>query len=128
SPEPEPQEASVAAVATVAASPQRPNPEPRTPIPDPTESRLRIIPPPGDIVTGVQKVETLIGGNAIKAVEFSLDGRKIAVRRAPPFTLDFDFGIIPQMRRIRAVGLDAADKPLTGNDIVINIGTDPFRV
>ena len=46
-------------------------------------------------------------GDAIKAVEFWLDGKKIAVRRAPPFSLDVDFGTVPQMRRIRAVALDA---------------------
>ena len=118
-----------------ALEPQAPAPLPKaaalpphSEIPDPTESRLRIIPPSSDIVVGVQKIETLISGDAIKGVEFSLDGRKVAVRRAPPFTLDFDFGIVPQMRRIRAVGLDGSGKPVTGDDIVVNTGTEPFRV
>jgi len=92
------------------------------------EVRLRIVPPGGDIVNGVQTIETIATGSAIKAVEFWLDGRKMAVRRAPPFSLDFDFGAVPQMRRIRAVALDGGGKPIAGDDIEINAGTDPFRV
>jgi Ca-activated chloride channel homolog len=92
------------------------------------ETRLRIIPPVEEIVAGVQTIETIVTGSAIKGVEFWLDGRKIAVRRAPPFALDLDFGIVPQTRRIRAVALDAKGEPLTGDDIVVNTGTDPFRL
>jgi len=99
------------------------NPEP---IPQRGPS-LRIVPPANEPVTGIQTISTLTSG-AIKAVEFSLDGKKVAIRRAPPYSLDFDFGIVPLMRRIRAVGLDANDDPIIGDDIAINTGTDPFRV
>ena len=94
----------------------------------PEEARLRIVPPDDEVVNGMQTIDTIVNGNAIKAVEFWLDGRKIAVRRAPPFSLDVDFGTVPQMRRIRAVALDAEDKPITGDDIALNTGSDPFRV
>jgi Ca-activated chloride channel family protein len=96
--------------------------------PEPLKPALRIVPPANEPVTGVHKVETMIAGDVIKAVEFSLDGRKIAVRRTAPFTMDFDFGVAPTMRRIRAVGLDAKGEPVTGDDIIVNGGTDPFRV
>jgi Ca-activated chloride channel family protein len=92
------------------------------------ETRLRIVPPGGEIVSGIEKIDTIVTGSAIRAVEFWLDGRKIAVRRAPPFSLDLDFGIVPQMRRIRAVALNEKNEPITGDDIVVNTGTDPFRV
>jgi Ca-activated chloride channel family protein len=92
------------------------------------EPRIRIIPPPDAIVKGLQTVETLVSGKEIKAVEFWLDGRKIATRRADPFALDLDFGEVPQMRRIRAVALDAHNAPLTGDELTVNAGTDPFRV
>ncbi|HEY0140946.1 MAG TPA: VWA domain-containing protein [Thermoanaerobaculia bacterium] len=92
------------------------------------EPKLRIVPPTDEVVNGMQTVQTLISGDAIKAVEFWLDGKKIAVRRSPPFSLDLDFGNVPQMRRIRAIGLGAKDELLTGDDIVVNAGTDPFRV
>jgi Ca-activated chloride channel family protein len=89
---------------------------------------LRIVPPDDEPVTGIQTISTMTSGQAIKAVEFSLDGKKVAVRRAPPYSLDFDFGIVPLMRRVRAVGLDANGDPIVGDDITINTGTDPFRV
>jgi len=92
------------------------------------ETRLRIVPPPEEIVSGIETIDTIITGDEIKAVEFWLDGRKIAVRRAPPFSLDLDFGIIPHPRRIRAIGLNAKNEPVTGDDAIVNIGTDPFRV
>ncbi|HYR27464.1 MAG TPA: VWA domain-containing protein, partial [Thermoanaerobaculia bacterium] len=89
---------------------------------------LRLIAPPEMIVSGVKTFDTVIEGDAIKAVEFSLDGRKLAVRRTPPFALDIDLGEIPHMRRVRAVGLDAKGKPVVGDDVFVNRGTEPFRV
>ena len=92
------------------------------------EARLRIIPPADEMLSGVQKIETIAIGNAIKAVEFYLDGKKIAVKRTPPFTLDLDFGNVPHVRRVRVVALDENGKALTGDDLTLNTGTDPFRV
>jgi VWFA-related protein len=96
--------------------------------PESTEPRIRILPPPDDMISGMRTIETLISGDGIKGVEFSMDGRKLAVRRTPPYSMDFDFGEVPMMRRIRAVALDAKGKPLTGDELVVNTGTDPFRV
>ena len=90
--------------------------------------RVRLIPPPEGIVSGIETFEAIVEGDRIKGVEFWLDGKKIAVRRAPPFALDLDLGEVPQMRRVRAVGIDAAGKPVAGDDIRVNSGTEPFRV
>jgi len=122
-----PEEPAVAPVAAVAAAPEKTVAALKQEA-TAKESRLKIVPPTGEIVSGVQTIETMISGDEIKAVEFSLDGRKIAVRRAPPFSLDFDFGNVPQARRIRAVGLNAKNEPVTGDDLQVNTGTDPFRV
>ncbi len=107
--------------AEVAAAPQ---PEPA----ETKEPRLRIVPPREDPITGVQTIQTQVTGHGIKAVEFWLDGKKLAVRRTQPYALDFDFGEVPQMRRIRAIALDVRDKPLTGDELTLNDGTDPFRI
>ncbi|MFL6246197.1 MAG: VWA domain-containing protein, partial [Thermoanaerobaculia bacterium] len=93
-----------------------------------SEPKLRIVPPSDEIVSGLQTVETIVTGDGIKGVEFWMDGRKLAIRRAPPYSLDLDFGAVPQTRRIRAVALDARDQPLTGDELTLNTGTDPFRV
>ncbi|HYH08755.1 MAG TPA: VWA domain-containing protein [Thermoanaerobaculia bacterium] len=89
---------------------------------------LRLIPPTSEIVSGMQTIEAMLSGDAIKAVEFWLDGKKLAVRRSTPFALDFDFGAVPTMRRVRALGLDAKGQAITGDELVLNTGTDPFRV
>lgn len=107
--------------------------QPSTSLPDPAPKAplvpsLRIVPPPEEIVSGIQTFDTIMEGEGIKGVEFWLDGKKLAVRRSSPFALDIDLGEVPQMRRVRAVAVDAAGKPLAGDDIWVNSGTDPFRV
>lgn len=95
---------------------------------DSGDTVLRIVPLPEELLSGLQKIETIAIGDAIKAVEFYLDGKKIAIKRQPPFMIDLDFGDVPQLRRIKALALDEEGNVLTGDDIVANTGTDPFRV
>jgi len=92
------------------------------------ETKLRIIPFTEDLVSGIQKIETVSAGDNIKAVEFYLDGKKIAIKRQPLFTLDLDFGIVPQVHKVRVVALDDKGTQLAGDDIAVNTGNDPFRV
>ena len=112
------------AAAAVAAQPAAPQIADE----DSKEPRLRIVPPSNEPVSGLQTIETMATGEGIKAVEFWLDGKKIAVRRAAPFTLDVDFGEVPRMRRIRTVAIGADNKPVTGDELTVNSGTDPFRI
>jgi Ca-activated chloride channel family protein len=95
---------------------------------DSNATRLRIVPLPDDLLNGVQHIETMAVGSDIAAVEFYLDGKKVMTKRQPPFTLDLDFGEVPQVRRIRAVALNAKGEPITGDEINVNTGNDPFRV
>lgn len=93
-----------------------------------TRARLRIVPLTDGVVSGVQTIRTLASGSGIAGVEFWLDGRKVATRRAPPFALDLDFGTVPRPRRVRVVALDSHGEAITGDEVVLNTGTDPFRV
>ncbi len=97
-----------------------------------TRASLRIVPLAnelnGGVTSGVQTIHTMASGSGIRAVEFWLDGKKIATRRTPPYTLDLDFGTVPRSRKIRVVALDSHEQPITGDEIVVNTGTDPFRV
>lgn len=97
-----------------------------------TRASLRIVPLSvelnGGVTSGVQTIQTLISGSGIKSVEFWLDGKKVATRRSPPYTLDLDFGTVPRSRRIRVVALDSHNEPMTGDEVIVNTGTDPFRV
>jgi Ca-activated chloride channel homolog len=92
------------------------------------ETSLRIVPLTDDLLAGVQHIETIAFGDRIKGVEFYLDGRKVMVKRQPPYTLDLDFGDVPQSRKIRAVALDDKGQVITGDEVIVNTGTDPFRV
>jgi Ca-activated chloride channel family protein len=93
-----------------------------------TRASLRIIPLPENVMSGLQTIQTIVSGTGVKAVEFWLDGKKVATRHAPPYTLDLDFGTMPRARKIRAVALDSHNQPITGDEVVVNTGTDPFRV
>jgi Ca-activated chloride channel family protein len=97
-----------------------------------SRANIRIVPLSnevnGAVTSGVQTIQTLVTGTGIKGVEFWLDGKKVATRRQPPYTLDLDFGTMPRSRRIRVVALDSHGQAITGDEIVVNTGTDPFRV
>ncbi|HEX7420510.1 MAG TPA: VWA domain-containing protein [Thermoanaerobaculia bacterium] len=93
-----------------------------------SETKLRIVPFTDDLVSGIQKIETVSVGENIKAVEFYLDGKKIAIKRQPPFTLDLDFGVVPQVHKVRVIALDDKGTQVAGDDVAINTGNDPFRV
>ena len=93
-----------------------------------SRASLRIVPLTESVMSGLQTIQTIVSGSGIKSVEFWLDGKKVATRRAPPYTLDLDFGTVPRSRKIRAVALDAHDQIITGDEVVVNTGTDPFRV
>ena len=91
------------------------------------ETKLRIVPLADDLLSGLQHIETIASGD-IKAVEFYLDGKKVMIKRQPPFTLDLDLGSVPQVRHVRAVAVNEKGEPITGDEIDINTGNDPFKV
>jgi Ca-activated chloride channel family protein len=93
-----------------------------------SRARLRIVPLPDDVISGLQTIQTLVSGSGISSVEFWLDGKKVATRRSPPYKLDLDFGTMPRARRVRVVALDSHGAIITGDEVVVNTGTDPFRI
>ncbi|MGA7617422.1 MAG: VWA domain-containing protein [Thermoanaerobaculia bacterium] len=92
------------------------------------ESRLRIVPLPDELVTGLQKIDTIVSGDKITSVDFYVDGRKIMSKRTPPFSLELNLGDVPRIRTVRAVGLNDKGTPLAADQLTINEGRDPFRV
>ena len=93
-----------------------------------TRATLKILPLGENVISGVQTIQTMVSGTGVKSVEFWLDGKKVATRRAPPYTLDLDFGTVPKARKIKAVALDSHGQLITGDEVTVNTGTDPFRV
>src|SRR5260370_37518613 len=95
---------------------------------DPAQTRLRIVPLPDALLSGPQHIDTITAGDDIKAVEFYLDGAKIMTKRSPPFALDLDLGAVPQLRRIRAIALNAIGEFVAGDELAVNSGGGDFRV
>ncbi len=93
-----------------------------------TRATVKILPLGENVISGVQTIQTMVSGAGIKAVEFWLDGKKVATRRMPPYTLDLDFGTVPKARKIKVVALDSHGQLITGDEVTVNTGTDPFRV
>ena len=91
-------------------------------------TRLRIVPLTDDLLSGIQHIETIAFGDDIKSVDFYLDGKKVMTKRQPPYTLDLDFGNVPQVRHVRAVAINGANEPIAGDELILNTGNDPFRV
>jgi von Willebrand factor type A domain. len=91
-------------------------------------TRLRIVPLTDDLLSGIQHIETIAYGDDIKSVDFYLDGKKVMTKRQPPYTLDLDFGNVPQVRRVRAVAMNEKGESITGDELILNTGNDPFRV
>ncbi|HXH37682.1 MAG TPA: GWxTD domain-containing protein, partial [Thermoanaerobaculia bacterium] len=89
---------------------------------------IRILPLPEELLSGVQHIDTVVEGEGIAAVEFYLDGKKVMSKRQPPYALDLDFGNVPQVHRIRALGLNVKGETIAGDDATVNTGNDPFRV
>lgn len=92
------------------------------------ESRLRIVPLGNDLLTGLQHIETIVSGSDIASVEFYLDNKKVMVKRSPPYTLDLDFGEVPQTHKVKAIALGSKGQIVSGDELVLNTGADPFRV
>ena len=61
-------------------------------------------------------------------MEFYLDGKKVMTKRQPPYTLDLDFGGVPRPHRVRALAINEKGEAITGDELVINTGNEPFRV
>lgn len=105
-----------------AASPDRP------PLP-PFTAKLRILPPQSEsIVVGFTRVETIVSDPSIQMVDFYLDGKKVMSKRSPPFSVSLDFGPVPRMQTVRAVGLNARGESVDVDELLVNTGADPFRV
>lgn len=92
------------------------------------ESSIRLIPLGTGFFTGRQRFETLLTGDQIESVEFYVDDRKVMSKREPPYTLELDLGDIPLMTTIRVVGRDHLERIVSGDELVVNAGSDPFRV
>lgn len=91
------------------------------------EVSLRLMRPPGELLTDMVRFETLATGD-IAAVRFVLNGEPILTDKSPPYSVELDLGDLPRVHALRAEAVDAAGVELASAEILVNSGGTRFRV
>jgi VWFA-related protein len=92
------------------------------------ETTIQIVPPRGELATGMMRIDTVTTGHNIDRVAFSLDGGAPLIKRTPPFNVELDLGSLPRMRTLSAVAYDAAGNEVARDEERINAGSHRFAV
>lgn len=92
------------------------------------ETSIKIIPPRLDLLTGFNRFDTLALGGDIQRVAFSLDGRHLLTKNRPPFNVEIDLGPFPRLHELRVEALDAEERLVASDELLINSGGNRFQV
>jgi len=92
------------------------------------ETTLQIVEPAGEIQTGYVRFDTLVTGDGIDRVAFSLDGDALLTKRTPPYSVDLDLGEVPRPRELEVVAFAADGSELARDELLINAGGNRFSV
>jgi VWFA-related protein len=92
------------------------------------ETTIRIVPPLGQLQTGMQRFDTLTTGPDIARVTFVLDGKPVLTKQVPPYSVELDLGSVPRTRTLAVSAYDDAGEILAGDEILINAAGHRFRV
>ncbi len=89
---------------------------------------LKIVPPRGDLQSGMQRIDTLATGRNIAQVAFALDGQPILTKTAPPWSVELDLGRLPRIRTLSAVAFDEQGREVARDQVELNAGSHRFAV
>jgi Ca-activated chloride channel family protein len=93
------------------------------------ETTIKLIPPAGELQSGMRRFDTLTTGSGIDKVTFSLDGKPVLSKRAPPFSVELDLGTSPRTRTLAVAAFDAQGNTLATDELQINAAPgNRFRV
>lgn len=93
------------------------------------EATLRLIPPRGELLTGLVRFETLATGiDRFDRVVFAVDGDPVLTKSRPPYGVELDLGELPRNRRITATAYDSAGHELAFDGIDLNSGSNRFAL
>ena len=92
------------------------------------EASLQLIPPQGELQTGMVRFDTLATGEEIAEVRFELDGKAVLTKNRPPYSVELDLGSLPRTRELAAIAHDAAGEELARDELVLNSGGRRFEV
>lgn len=91
------------------------------------EHTLQLLPPPGVVVTGMVRLQTITAGD-FERVVFLMDGQPILAKKAPPYSVELDMGEVPSAHRVRVNGYGVDGSILATDEILLNPGGQRFRV
>jgi Ca-activated chloride channel homolog len=96
---------------------------------------VRILPPGGTLLAGVQRFEVRVDRAAglaeeeqIDRVAFSIDGRPVLTRTRPPYIAQLDLGWSPRPHRLAVEGMNRRGEVLAADELVLNAGAQRFAV
>jgi Ca-activated chloride channel family protein len=95
---------------------------------EPGQTTLELVPPHGDMHTGMVRFDTLTTGDAISEVLFLLDEKTSLRKRRPPWSVDLDLGRVPRRHDLRVVAFDDEGEEVASDEIAINAGVHRFAV
>ena len=93
-----------------------------------TGGPIHLVSPGNAVLTGRQKIRTVVQSAAVHRVEFALDGELRATVAEPPFSATIDLGPIPQPRTLRAIAFDAQGRELGRAQLVVNDAGETFWI
>ncbi len=79
-----------------------------------------LIPPPQEIVFGLQRFEAIVVGDRIRKLRFSLDGKPQVTRAGPPWGAELRLAPLPQETLVRVEGLSETGEVLATDDLLLN--------
>ena len=92
------------------------------------ETTIKLVPPLGQLQTGMQRFETLSTGTGIATVTFLLDGKPILTKKAPPYSVELDLGKVPRTRTLAVTARDAAGELVASDEVQLNAAGNRFRI
>ena len=93
------------------------------------ETTIKLIPPAGELQSGMRRFDTLTTGSGVDKVTFSLDGKPVLTKRAPPFSVELDLGTSPRTRTLSVAAFDAQGNTVATDELQINAAPgNHFRV
>lgn len=89
---------------------------------------IELVLPEEETLTGALRVETRVQGEAVRKVEFLLDGRSLLRKARPPYSVEVNLGSLPRTRTLEAVAYDAAGRVVARDERLLNAGSQRFAV
>jgi Ca-activated chloride channel family protein len=92
------------------------------------ETTIKLVPPVGELQSGLQRFDTLTTGPGIDKVTFLLDGKPVLTKKSLPFSVELDLGSVPRTRTLSVTAYDAKGETLAADELAINATSNRFRV